>query len=167
MQLEWTLRFILQRILLQKTAHLYGFNVSACEPRLPGVEHAQSCVSGSYNLSAAHSFWTQLYNLVIRKCTFPLLLAPRLKNFKWKFTTPTGIEPWTDWTRGRHATIWASGLRELFKDTSPISIWTLGMLEWSLLPGLPSYFLITGGRNGSKFNKKKILHPPHISVNIS
>ena len=36
------------------------------------------------------------------------LLAPRLKIFKLKFTTSPGIEPWTCWTRGRHATIWAS-----------------------------------------------------------
>ena len=47
-------------------------------------------------------------NLAIRKCTSPPLLAPRLKIFKWKFTTPPGIEPRTCWTRGRHATIWAS-----------------------------------------------------------
>ena len=48
------------------------------------------------------------YNLAIRKCTSPPLLAPRLKIFKWKFTTTSGIESWTCWTRGRHATIWAS-----------------------------------------------------------
>ena len=35
-------------------------------------------------------------------------IAPKLKIFKWKFTTPPGIEPRTRWTRGRHATIWAS-----------------------------------------------------------
>ena len=29
-----------------------------------------------------------MYNLTIRKCTSPSLLAPRLKIFKWKFTTP-------------------------------------------------------------------------------
>ena len=49
-----------------------------------------------------------MYNLAIRKCTSPPLLAPRLKIFKLKFTTPPGIEPRTSWTRGRHATIWAS-----------------------------------------------------------
>ena len=49
-----------------------------------------------------------MYNLAIRKCTSPPLLAPRLKIFKWKFTNPLGIEPQTCWTRGRHATIWAS-----------------------------------------------------------
>ena len=49
-----------------------------------------------------------MYNLVIRKCTSPPFLAPRLKIFKWKFTTPLGIEPRTCWIRGRHATIWAS-----------------------------------------------------------
>ena len=49
-----------------------------------------------------------MYNLAIRKCTSPPLLAQRLKIFKWKFTTPPGIEPQTCWTRGRHATIWAS-----------------------------------------------------------
>ena len=49
-----------------------------------------------------------MYNLAIRKCTSPPLLAPRLKIFKWNFTTPPGIELWTLWTRGRHATMWAS-----------------------------------------------------------
>ena len=49
-----------------------------------------------------------MYNPAIRKCTSPPLLAPRLKIFKWKFTTPPGIEPRTHWTRGRHATSWAS-----------------------------------------------------------
>ena len=49
-----------------------------------------------------------MYNLAIRKCTSPPLLAPRLKIFKWKFTTPPGIEPRICWTTGRHATIWAS-----------------------------------------------------------
>ena len=49
-----------------------------------------------------------MYNLAIIKCTSPPLLAPRLKIFNWKFTTPPGIEPRTCWTRGRHATIWAS-----------------------------------------------------------
>ena len=49
-----------------------------------------------------------MYNLTIRKCTSPPRLAPRLKIFKWKFTTPPRIEPRTHWTRGRHATIWAS-----------------------------------------------------------
>ena len=46
-----------------------------------------------------------MYNLAIRKCSSPLLL-------KWKFTTPPGIEPRTCWTRGRHATIWASAAHE-------------------------------------------------------
>ena len=41
-------------------------------------------------------------------CTSPPLLTPRLKIFKWKFTTSPGIEPRTRWTWGRHATIWAS-----------------------------------------------------------
>ena len=48
-----------------------------------------------------------MYNLAIRKCTSPPLLAPRLIVFKLKFTTPLGIEPRTCWTWGRHATIWA------------------------------------------------------------
>ena len=51
---------------------------------------------------------TVMYNLAIRKCTSPPLLAPRFKFFKLKFTTPPGIEPRTCWTRGRYATIWAS-----------------------------------------------------------
>ena len=38
---------------------------------------------------------TVMYNLEIRKCTSPPLLAPRLKIFKLKFTTPPGIEPRT------------------------------------------------------------------------
>ena len=37
-----------------------------------------------------------MYNLAIRMCTSPPLVAPRLKIFKWKFTTPPGIEPQTD-----------------------------------------------------------------------
>ena len=49
-----------------------------------------------------------MYNLAIRKCTSSPLLAPRLKIFKLKFTNPPGIESRTCWTRGRHATIWAS-----------------------------------------------------------
>ena len=49
-----------------------------------------------------------LHNLAIRKCTSPPLLAPRLKIFKLKFTTPPGIEPRTCWTRGRHGTIWTN-----------------------------------------------------------
>ena len=49
-----------------------------------------------------------MYNLAIRKCTSPPLLAQSLKIFKWKFTTPLGIEPRTCWTRGRQSTIWAS-----------------------------------------------------------
>ena len=57
-------------ILFQNTAYLYGFIVLSCEPGLLGVEHVQCCVSGTYNLSAAHSFWTQLYSI------FPLLSAP-------------------------------------------------------------------------------------------
>ena len=36
-----------------------------------------------------------VYNLGIRKCTSPPLLAPRLKIFKLKLTTPPGIEPRT------------------------------------------------------------------------
>ena len=36
-----------------------------------------------------------MYNLAIRKCTSPPLLAPRLKIFIRKFTTPPGIEPQT------------------------------------------------------------------------
>ena len=34
-----------------------------------------------------------MYNLAIRKCTSPSLLAPRLKIFEWKFTTPPGSNP--------------------------------------------------------------------------
>ena len=49
-----------------------------------------------------------MYYLAIRKRTSPPLLAPRLKIFKLKFTTPPGIEPRTRWTRGRHDTIWGS-----------------------------------------------------------
>ena len=49
-----------------------------------------------------------MYSLAIRNCTSPPLLAPRLKIFKWKFTTSPEIEPRNLWTRGRHATIWAS-----------------------------------------------------------
>ena len=49
-----------------------------------------------------------MYNLAIRKCTSPPLLPARFKIFKWKFTTPPGIELRTCSTRGRHATIWAS-----------------------------------------------------------
>ena len=60
-------------------------------------------------ISGSH-LWTCVYNLAIRKCTSPPLLAPRLKIFKWKFTTPPGIEPRICWTRGKHATIWASAL---------------------------------------------------------
>ena len=52
-----------------------------------------------------------MYNLAIRKYTSPPLPAPRLKIFKWKFTTLLGIEPWTRWTRGRHITIWASAAK--------------------------------------------------------
>ena len=33
-----------------------------------------------------------MYNLAIRKCTSAHLLAPRLKIFKLKFTTPSGID---------------------------------------------------------------------------
>ena len=59
-----------------------------------------------------------MYNIAIRKCTSPVLLAPRLKIFKWKFTTPPGIEPRTRWTRGRHATIWASVASKYIKVNS-------------------------------------------------
>ena len=58
-----------------------------------------------------------MYNLVIRKCTSPPLLTPRLKIFKWKVTTPPGTEPRTWWTRGRHVTIWASAASLLRKTT--------------------------------------------------
>ena len=34
-----------------------------------------------------------MYNLAIRKCTSSPLLAPRLKIFKIKFTTPPGFNP--------------------------------------------------------------------------
>ena len=34
-----------------------------------------------------------MYNIAIRKCTSPLLLASRLKIFKLKFTTPPGSNP--------------------------------------------------------------------------
>ena len=34
-----------------------------------------------------------MYSLAIRKCTSPPLLAPRLKIFKLKFTTPLGSNP--------------------------------------------------------------------------
>ena len=49
-----------------------------------------------------------MYNLAIRKCTSPPLLAPRLKIFKLKFITPPEIEPRICLTRGRHAIIWAN-----------------------------------------------------------
>ena len=49
-----------------------------------------------------------MYNLAIRKSTSPPLLAPRLKIFKLKFTTPPRIKPRTCWTIGSHAIIWAS-----------------------------------------------------------
>ena len=69
-----------------------------------------------YNMPSQHIYcrrvWNLIqicdYNLAIRKCTSPPLLAPRLKIFKWKFTTPPGVEPRTCWIRGKHATIWAS-----------------------------------------------------------
>ena len=61
------------------------------------------------NIHTAEGFGIQsttvMYNLAIRKCASPSFLAPRLKIFQLKFTTPPGIEPRT---RGRHATIWAS-----------------------------------------------------------
>ena len=68
-----------------------------------------------------------MYNLAIRKCTSPPLLAPRLKIFKLKFTPPLGIEPRTCWTRGRHATIWASAASSFqliwkFKKVQQISV---------------------------------------------
>ena len=44
-----------------------------------------------------------MYNLAIRKCTSPLLLAPRLKIYY-----PAGNRTRTGWTRGRHTTIWAN-----------------------------------------------------------
>ena len=34
-----------------------------------------------------------MYNLGIRKCKSPPLLAPRLKIFKLKFSTPPGLNP--------------------------------------------------------------------------
>ena len=37
-----------------------------------------------------------MYNIAVRKCTSPPLLAPRLKIFKLKFTTPPGNEPEAD-----------------------------------------------------------------------
>ena len=49
-----------------------------------------------------------MHNLAIRKCTSPPLLAPILKIFKLKSTTPPGIGPRSCWTRGKHATIWAN-----------------------------------------------------------
>ena len=49
-----------------------------------------------------------MYNLAIRMCKSPSLLAPRLKIFKWKFKTSPEFKPQTRWTRGRHAIIWAS-----------------------------------------------------------
>ena len=64
------------------------------------------------NIHTAKGFVIQsrlvMYNVAIRKCTYPPVLAPTLKIFKWKFTTPPGIEPRTCRTRGRHATFWAS-----------------------------------------------------------
>ena len=70
---------------------------------------------GAARLNVPHptdeSLWTVLYafsTYILRKCTSPPLLAPRLKIFKLKFTTSPGIEPRTRWTRGRHATMWAS-----------------------------------------------------------
>ena len=67
------------------------------------------------NIHTAEGFgiWsrTMMYNLAIRVCTSPPLLAPRLKIFKLKCTTPPWIESRTCWTRGRHATIWASAAR--------------------------------------------------------
>ena len=84
-----------------------------------------------------------MYNLAIRKCTSPPLLAPRLKIYKLKFTTLPGIEPWTCWTRGRHATIWAnvSVLHTTFQELiqlrwlrhSRLALWSL--LNYSGLDG--------------------------------
>ena len=37
-----------------------------------------------------------MYNLAIRKCASPPLLAPRLQIFKLKFISPPEIEPRTD-----------------------------------------------------------------------
>ena len=69
-----------------------------------------------YYMRSQHTYCGRVWNLIqdcdvqsrIRNCTSPPLLAPRLKIFKLKFTTPPGIEPRTCWTRGRHATIWAN-----------------------------------------------------------
>ena len=63
-----------------------------------------------------------IYILAIRKCT----LAPRLKIFKWKFTTSPGIEPRTPWTRGRHASIWASSASYLIN----VAIWNTWLSSW-------------------------------------
>ena len=60
-----------------------------------------------------------MYNLAIRKCTSPPLQVPRLKIFKFKFTTLPGIEPRTCWTRGRHATIWASAVSPTTRHLAP------------------------------------------------
>ena len=65
-----------------------------------------------FNINTVEGFGIKsrpvMYNLAIRKCTSPPLLAPKLKIFKWKFATLPGIKPWTCWARGRHATVWAS-----------------------------------------------------------
>ena len=54
-----------------------------------------------------------MYNLSIRSCTSPSLLAPRFVIFIWKFSISPGIESRTHWTRGRHSTAWASGADRL------------------------------------------------------
>ena len=71
-------------------------------------------------------------------CTSPPLLAPRLKIFKFKFTTPPGIEPRTCWTRGRRATIWANAVSCKQQSSvwkSPLSPTPKKKQKWFLLQG--------------------------------
>ena len=84
-----------------------------------------------------------MYNLAIRKCTSPTLLAPRLKIFKWKFTTPPGIEPRTCWTRGRHATIWASAASWNFESRqTKFKLDIMGTSRWVVLKEISWLFAI-------------------------
>ena len=80
-----------------------------------------------------------MYNLAIRKCTSPPLLAPRLKIFKWKFTTPPGIEPRTWWTRGRQE-------HKIFQFSVPENTflwnWKTIFLYFKILPGRDIYFCL-------------------------
>ena len=99
-----------------------------------------------------------MYNLAIRECTSPPLLAQRLNIFKWKFTTPPRIKPRTCWIRGRHACYHLSQRGELQPWKSQFSNM---FLHWSSTL-FPLIWIMVGWRQFLRLHVKEFTRTTDI-----